>query len=170
MYLDHHKMFRFEHNVRVWLNHRTWTSIQVQVQVRWFSWTEPRTWCLGSSSNIVWNVLNWTVVSWTIFHSISLPFNPNLIPSLPNLPPMFPPFPPFPDSITSSLRHSSLVASSPVTRHPSPVTRHIVTPSFRLHYSSLSVSVIIVLRYFGSLPPLLSSEHHSRLCGWMITI
>ena len=66
------------------------------------------------------------------------------------------------------------VAASPVTRrfitrHPSPVTRHIVTPSFRLHYSSLSVSVIIVLRYFGSLPPLLSSEHHSRLCGWMIT-
>ena len=53
---------------------------------------------------------------------------------------------------------------------PSHVTRHIVTPSFCRHYSSLSVSVIIVLRYFGSLPPLLSSEHHSRLCGWMITI
>ena len=60
-------------------------------------------------------------------------------------------------SITSSLHHSSLVALSPITRH-------IITPSFRCHYSSLSVSVITVLRYFGSLPPLLSSEHPVLFC------
>ena len=105
-------------------------------------------------------------LSWTIFHSIPLPFNPNLIPSLPNLPPMFPPFPPFPD--TPLLRRS--VTRHSLLRHPPPVTRHIVTPSFHRCYSSLSVSVITVLRYFRSLPPLLSSKHHSRLCGWMITI
>ena len=105
-------------------------------------------------------------LSWTKFHSIPLPFNPNLIPSLPNLPPTFLPFPPFPD--TPSLRRSVTCHLS--LRHPSPITRHIITPSFRLHYSSLSVSIITVLRSFGSLPPLLSSEHHSRLCGWMITI
>ena len=94
-------------------------------------------------------------------HPFAIKSHPNLIPSLSNLPPMFPPFPPFPD--TPSLRCS-------VTHHPLPVTCHIITLSFHCHYSSLSVSVITVLRYFGSLPPLLSSEHHSRLCGWMITI
>ena len=91
-------------------------------------------------------------------HPFAIKSHPNLIPSLPNLPPMFLPFRHF-----QTLCHSSLVALSPVTHH-------IITPSFRRHYSSLSVSVITVLRYFGSLLPLLSSEHHSRLCGWMITI
>ena len=99
-------------------------------------------------------------------HPFAIKSHPNLTPSLPNLPPMFPPFPPFPDTPSlhrSVTRHSSL-------RHLSPVTCHIITPSFHRHYSSLSVSVITILRYFRSLPPLLSSKHHSRLCGWMITI
>ena len=93
-------------------------------------------------------------------HPFAIKSHPNLILSLPHIPLTFPPFPPFPD--TPSLHccithHLSL-------RHPSPVTRHIITPSFCCHYSSLSVSVITVLRYFGSLPPLLSSEHPVLFC------
>ena len=81
--------------------------------------------------------------------------HPNLIPSLPNLPSTFPLFLDTLSLCCFIIHHSSL---SPVTL------------SFHHHYSSPSVSVITVLRYFGSLPPLLSSEHHSRLCGWMINI
>ena len=95
-------------------------------------------------------------------HPFAMKSHPNLIPSLPNLPPMFPPFLPFPDAPSlhrSVTHHSSLCHLSPVTCHLS-----------HRHYSSLSVSIITVLCYFGSLPPLSSSEHHSRLCGWMITI
>ena len=82
-------------------------------------------------------------------HPFAIKSHPNLIPSLPNLPPMFLPFPPFPD--TPSLRCS--VTHHLLLHHLSPVTCHIVTPPFCRHYSSLSVSVITVLRYFGSLPP-----------------
>ena len=83
-------------------------------------------------------------------HPFAIKSHPNLIP----LPLMFLMFPPFPDA--PSLHRF--------------ITCHIITLSFHCHYSSLSVSVITVLHYFGSLPPLLSSEHYSWLCGWMINI
>ena len=88
---------------------------------------------------------NGRVMNHIPLHPFAIKSHPTLIPSLPNLPPMFPPFPHF-----QTLHHfvaPSLVASSPVTRHPSPVT------------SSLRHSVFIILHYqFPSLPSFVISD------------
>ena len=89
------------------------------------------------------------LMSWTIFHSIPLPLNPIQLSFHPS------------QTFHQCFHHFQ-------TLHYF-VAPSLVIPSFCCHYSSLSVSVITVFRYFGSLPPLLSSKHHSRICGWMIT-
>ena len=113
---------------------------------------------------------NGHVMNHIPLHPFAIKSHPTLIPSLPNLPPTFPPFPHF-----QTLHHfvaPSLVASSPVTRHPSPITRH---PSHSHSVIPSSLFFIISFRHyhpslFRISSALLSSEHYSRLCGWMITI
>ena len=85
-----------------------------------------------------------TVMNHIPLHPITIKSHPNLIS-----------IPPKPSTVVSDVSTISRCF----------ITHHIITPSFHHHYSSPSISVITVLHYFGSLPPLLRSKHHSRLCG-----
>ena len=85
-----------------------------------------------------------TVMNHIPLHPITIKSHPNLIS-----------IPPKPSTVVSDVSTISRCF----------ITLHIITPSFHHHYSSPSISVITVLHYFGSHPPLLRSKHHSQLCG-----